>query len=260
MKKNRITEIVIATILIISLASSYKYYITDKKNQNTDTSNGNVGSESANSSDSKDKLVELEKEDFFKTQIVGFNEPLIVYGSEQNLDTKEHTTDNFKVEFSNFRVLEKLPVELLKEKLLIFPSAYNEDGSLKKENTCIAKVDFKITNNNNKTAVTMRSGFKCYQVDGQYAVINTGTNQGSIFFDSDLGGDESGISGPVKLHANESYSDTVYFIIDKVTEENSNLVIKVDPFGMSNIIRKKQHIYNNAYGYIKVNYSDIIWE
>ena len=141
MKKGKITEIVIATILIISLASSYKYYIADKKNKSTDASN-----EVTSSSEYKDVLVELEDEAYIKTQIKEFNEPLILYGSNNNLDMKQHTTDHFQFEFNNFRVMDKLPIELLKEKSLSFNSAYNSDGSLKKENTCIAKVDFKITN------------------------------------------------------------------------------------------------------------------
>jgi len=177
MKKNRITEIVIATILIISLASSYKYYIADKKGQNTSASD-----ESSDSNGSKDRLVELEKEDFIKTQIVGLNEPLTVYGSVANSTIKEHTTVHFQFEFNNFRILDKLPIELLKEKTLSFNSAYNEDGSLKKENTYIAKVDFKITNMNKDTDVTMLSGFRCYQVNNQYEDLKTGTNESGVSY------------------------------------------------------------------------------
>jgi len=253
MKKNRITEIVIATILIISLASSYKYYISDKKVQTTSTSDEST-------SDSKDKLVELEKEDFIKMQVVEFNQPLTVYGSEANSNMKLHPTDNFQFAFSNFRIIDKLPKELLKERLLSFPNAYNEDGSLKRENTCIAKVDFKITNMNNEMAVTYRSGFRCYQVDDQYVDLKSGTNEGSVFFESNIGKDETTIDGPIKLHAAESYSDTVYFIIDKVTEEKCELVILVAPFGMNDWIVKNKLTYNNAFGYIKVNYTDIIKE
>jgi len=78
MKKSKITEIIIATIHIISIASSYKYYIADKKNQKVDTS-----VESSESYDNKDRLVQLEKEDFLKSQIVEFSQPLTVYGSDK---------------------------------------------------------------------------------------------------------------------------------------------------------------------------------
>jgi len=260
MKKNRITEIVIATILIISLASSYKYYIADKKNQKTDISN-----ESSDSSDSKDKLVELEKEDFIKTQIVGLNEPLIVYGTGDNTNMKLHPTENFEFEFSNFRILDRLPDELVTvvtEDRFPVTGLFNEDGSLKKENTCIVKVDFKITNKNSKTEVTSCSGFSCYQLTDQYDVIKSSANQHSIYFDSQKDQDKSAVFGPVKIRAGETYSDTVYFVIDKVTEDNCNIAIQVAPFGMSsvNTMEKSTAWYNNAYGYIKVNYSDIIWE
>ena len=263
MKKNRVTEIVIATILIISLASSYKYYIADKKNQSKNTSYESTSNDIA--SDSKDMLVELEDEDFIKTQIKGFNEPLILYGSSKNEGImKEHTTDHFEFEFSNFRVFDKIPVEFLREESLTCISAYNEDGSLKKENTCIAKVDFKITNLNNETAVTSITGFQCYHVNEQGEDIKSGTNKGNIFFGSNKGKvDFTKNDWFPKLGAAEAYSDTVYFIIDKPTEESGNLVIQVDPLGMrqfhfDNI--KKKYIKNNAYGYIKVNYTDIIKE
>ena len=87
-------------------------------------------------------------------------------------------------------------------------------------------------------------------------------NRGSVFFDSEKGNDGTGNWGYVKLHPDESYSDTVYFIIDKVTEDNCNLVIKVAPFGDNHqtVAGKSVTTYNNGYGFIKVNYSDIIWE
>ena len=259
MKKNRITEIIIATILIVSLASSYKYYINDKKNQNTA-----ISVESADSNDTKDKVMKLEKEDFIKTQVVEFNQPLTLYGKIGN-SFEEASTGNFQFEFSNFRILDKLPAEILKEKYLVYPIAYNADGSLKKENTYIAKVDFKITSKNKETAVTMLSGFSCYHVNDQYEVIKVGeimTNWGPVFFDSQKGSDGSVGFGYVKLLPDESYIDTVYFIIDKVTEDNCNLVIKVAPSGdrHQTVGGKSVTVYNNAYGFIKVNYSDIIWE
>jgi len=256
MKKNRITEIIIATILIVSLASSYKYYINDKKNQNTA-----ISVESADSNDTKDKVMKLEKEDFIKTQVVEFNQPLTLYGKIGN-SFEEASIGNFQFEFSNFRILDKLPAEILKEKYLVYPIAYNADGSLKKENTYIAKVDFKITSKNKETAVTMLSGFSCYHVDDQYEIIDLRTNKGSIFFDSQKGSEGSETFGYVKLRPDESYSDTVYFIIDKVTQDNCNLVIKVAPRGenIPNTTGKSITVYNNAYGFIKVNYSDIIWE
>ena len=258
MKKSRITEIIIATILIVSLASSYKYYIGDKVN-----AKANISTESSASSDTKDQLMKLEKDDFIKTQIVDFSEPLTIYGSEGHTFISTNTTDNFQFEFSNFRILDKLPAEILKEKCLKGPNAFNMDGSLKKENTYIAKVDFKITNKNKETAVTMMSGFSCYHVDEQYEPIKIGeipTNISDIFFDSIKGSD--GGYGYVKLRSDESYSDTVYFIIDKVTENNCNLVIKVAPFGdrHQTVAGKSVNAYNNGYGFIKVNNSDIVWE
>jgi len=258
MKKNKVTEIIIATILIVSLASSYKYYIGDKINPKT-----NISIKSSDSSNTKDQLMKLEKDDFIKTQVVGLNQPLTVYGSAESISVSAYSADKFQFEFSNFRILDQLPIELLKEKYLVFPNAYKEDGTLKKENTCIAKVDFKITNKNNKMSATMTSGLKCYHIDNQYDNINSNTNEGSIFFASNIGkDDETSNHGVIKLHPEESYSDTVYFIIDKVTEGNSNLVIKVAPFGdnSQNSGGKSVPAYGNGYGLIKVNYSDIIWE
>ena len=257
LKKNRITEIIIATILIVSLASSYKYYIGDKKNQKA-----NISTESSVVSDTKNQLMKLEKDDFIKTQVVGLNQPLIVYGSEGHTFITEHTTDNFQFEFSDFRILEKLPSEILKEKYLVYPMAYNADGSLKKENTCIAKVDFKITNKNKEMAVTMLSGFSSYHVDDQYEIIYLDTNQNSVFFDSQKESNGTKRFGFVRLSPDESYIDTVYFIIDKVTVDNCNLVIKVAPFGDNSqtVGGKSVAVYNNGYGFIKVKYSDIIWE
>lgn len=257
MKKGKITEIVIATILIISLASSYKYYIADKKNKSTDASN-----EVTSSSEYKDVLVELEDEAYIKTQIKEFNEPLILYGSNNNLDMKQHTTDHFQFEFNNFRVMDKLPIELLKEKSLSFNSAYNSDGSLKKENTCIAKVDFKITNMSSGMAVIPITGLRCFHVNNQGEDIKSGTNEGSIFFDSNKGKDGDTSRWTVKLNDGEAYSDTVYFIIDKVTEESNKLMIKVDPFGYADRYDKitRKYIKNNANGFIKVNLTDIIRE
>ncbi|SEV90570.1 hypothetical protein [[Clostridium] fimetarium] len=275
MKKNRVTEIVIATILIISLASSYKYYIADKKVQTQTTS---AIDESTSSSDSKDMLMELEKEDFIKTQIVGFDQPLIVYGTadEDGGNIIKHPKKIFQFEFSNFRILDRLPNELVTvvtEDRFPVTGIFNIDGSLKKENTCIVKVDFKITNKNSTTEVTSCLGLNCYQLTDQYEIIKTGENRHCIYFDSQKEQDKSARFGPVKIRAGESYSDTVYFIIDKVTEENCNIAIQVAPFGMTkeeeclkrgmssdNVITKITTLYNTGYGYIKVKYSDIIWE
>ncbi|SEV90587.1 hypothetical protein [[Clostridium] fimetarium] len=68
-------------------------------------------------------------------------------------------------------------------------------------------------------------------------------------------GAEGEADGYIKLHI-----DTIYFIINKVTQENCNLVIQVAPMGMPDWIVKSKLTYNNAFGYIKVNYSDIIKE
>ena len=108
----------------------------------------------------------------------------------------------------------------------------------------------------------MLSGFSCYHVDDQYEIIDLRTNKGSIFFDSQKGSEGSETFGYVKLRPDESYSDTVYFIIDKVTENNCNLVIKVAPFGdrHQTVAGKSVNAYNNGYGFIKVNNSDIVWE
>jgi len=180
--------------------------------------------------------MELEKEDFIKTQIVGLNEPLVLYGAKGKGNIKSHPIENFEFELSNFRILDKLPTELVTvvtEDRFPVDGLFNKDGSLKKENNCIVKVDFKITSKNNTTEVTSCLGFTCYRVTDQYEIIKAGGTQHNIYFGSYKDQDMSVIYGPVKIRAGETYSDTVYFVIDKVTEDNCNIANQVAPFGLS---------------------------
>lgn len=261
MKKNKIIEIVIATILVVSLAASYKYYITDKKNHNENASDTTVDNMYSNDNP-MDMLVELEEDAFVRNQMKEWGEVLIIYGSENNNSMIKHTTDHFQFEFEDFEVYDRVPKELIGEMLLSSGRDYNEDGSMKDENTCIAKVDVTITNMSDRTAATSITGFRCYQVDENWDDLKTGTNKGSVFLDSYKGKQDLTQKDCFpRIESGESYKDTIYFIIDKPKEKTAGYMIQIDPFGMSTYHfdkLKNTNIKNNGYGYIKVKYTDMI--